>query len=122
DEDQAPFECVPKNLTVGLSASSSRGGRIDEGNSNEEKKRRKDEISWSPAVPLGVHDRPIGVFITTGIVDDDHARNHQTAVDVEAKQTTREFGWTVEQGGSSWLKDKLRRCHAATICFCLVGG
>jgi len=83
---------MPKNLTVGLSALSSSGSRIDEGNPNEENKRREDEISWSPAVPLGVHDRPIGVFIATGIVDDDHAGDHQTAVDVEAKQAAGRSG------------------------------
>src|SRR5205807_4086033 len=52
----------------------------------DEQKKRKDQISRRPAIPLCVFERPINVRPSPGIVDKHHARDRETAKDVERNQ------------------------------------
>ena len=92
EHEQAALESVPENLFFGFTAKATSVEGIDERNSYEEEERDEDEIGGSPAVPIGTHDGPIGVFVAAGIVDEDHAGHHETAVDVETKQAAGEGG------------------------------
>src|SRR5437868_2757367 len=52
----------------------------------DEQKKRKDQISRRPAIPLCVFERPINVRPRAGIVDEHHAGDGETAKDIERNE------------------------------------
>ena len=106
---------MPENLLIGFAALPACLDRVHQRDPYEKEERREDEISRCPTVPLGVHDGPIGMLVAPGVVHDNHARHHQAAIDVEAKQAPGESDRAVELEILGWLNVAFRRCHAATI-------
>lgn len=62
-----------------------------------------------------MHDGPVGVVVAARIVDDDHARDHQPAIDVEREQATRECGCAFGSEHLGGQSVTFCRGHAATI-------
>ena len=50
---------------------------------NNEQEERKDQIRRRPAIPFSMLERPIDMRPGAGVVDEHHARDRQTAKDVE---------------------------------------
>jgi hypothetical protein len=70
----------------GLTALQARGKRVHHRDANQKQEGRKDEVSRSPAIPIGVLDRPISQVVAARVVDHDHGRDGEPAKNIEAKQ------------------------------------
>src|SRR5260370_3727893 len=53
---------------------------------DDEQKEWKDQVSWRPAIPFSVFQRPVDVRPRTGIVHEHHPDDRQAAEDVERNE------------------------------------
>ena len=84
---------MPGQSATTFAAIEARGERKRHGHADYEKEKRKDQISRSPAIPFGVLKRPVDVFPTAGIVDQDHGRDGGAAEYVERNESASAGAW-----------------------------
>ena len=85
------------------------GERVDHRDSNQEQERREDEVGASPAIPVGVLDRPVGQVVAAGVVDQNHAGDRESAINIQAKQAFggRFRGFESRRRGTGWAFARL---------------
>src|SRR5262249_9121755 len=59
------------------------------GDPDNKKEKRKDEIGWSPAVPCSVFQRPVDVRPGARIINQHHAGDGQTTKDIQRHKPAR---------------------------------
>ena len=89
--DRAPprLESAAVYLTIALSgftALQARGKRVHHRNANQKQEGRKNEVSRSPAIPIGMLDRPISQVVAARVVDHDHGGDGEPAKNIKTEQ------------------------------------
>src|ERR1700674_268747 len=75
---------------------------------NDEQKEREDQIGRRPPIPFRVLERRKDRAPGTGVVDEEHSRNGESAKDVERKQTLAPGRERRDRGS----RPVVRRSHA----------